>query len=304
MNICHNAANLRVVLTTWVYSGIAWAIVGCVGLVTGSTLLTGQIERQGTRLQLTLNDPSYAANYFFISIMIMWATQRPRQPPAAVGGVRDAADPAGRDRLEQRHGRVTVGTILASTLGVYRRSGAAGAVAMLAGIILVGAFLVSTVSLTSIQDQASASKWAFIRAGIGRSPQSTSQRESLVSESVGLYKRGNALGDGPVSTKPRLTQEEAPLIKEAHDDYFAALIERGPLGFIGVLLFVCGVLGRSLFVATKSPRDLLSVIPRPNALMGAAAGTLIGGTVYELLHVRHIWALYAVVAAASLWRSD
>jgi predicted MFS family arabinose efflux permease len=38
--------------------------------------------------------------------------------------------------------------------------------------------------------------------------------------------------------------------------------------------------------------------------MGAAAGTLIGGTVYELLHVRHIWALYAVVAAASLWRSD
>jgi O-antigen ligase len=175
---------------------------------------------------------------------------------------------------------------------------------MLAGIILVGAFLVSTVSLTNIQDQASTSKWAFVRAGIGRSPQSTSQRESLVSESVGLYKRGNVLGDGPVSTKPRLIQEEAPLIKEAHDDYFAALIERGPLGFIGVLLFVCSVLGRSLFVATKSPRDLLSVIHRPNALMGAAAGTLIGGTVYELLHVRHIWALYAVVAAASLWRSD
>jgi predicted MFS family arabinose efflux permease len=69
-------------------------------------------------------------------------------------------------------------------------------------------------------------------------------------------------------------------------------------------LFVCSVLGRSFFVATKSPRDLLNVIPRPNALMGAAVGTLIGGTVYELLHVRHIWALYAVVAAASLWRSD
>ncbi len=304
VNICHNAANLRVVLTTWVYSGIAWAIAGCVGLVTGSTLLTGQIERQGTRLQLTLNDPSYAANYFFISIMIMWATQRPANRLLRWAAYVTLLIPLAATGSNSGIVAITVGTILASTLGVYRRSGAAGAVAMLAGIILVGAFLVSTVSLTNIQDQASTSKWAFIRAGIGRSPQSTSQRESLVSESVGLYKRGNALGDGPVSTKPRLTQEEAPLIKEAHDDYFAALIERGPLGFIGVLLFVCGVLGRSLFVATKSPRDLLSVIPRPNALMGAAAGTLIGGTVYELLHVRHIWALYAVVAAASLWRSE
>lgn len=304
VNICHNAANLRVVLTTWVYSGIAWAIVGCVGLVTGSTLLTGQIPRQGTRLQLTLNDPSYAANYFFISIMIIWATQRPAHRLLRWAAYVTLLIPLAATGSNSGIVAITVGTILASTLGIYRRSGAAGAVAMLAGIVLVGAFLVSTVSLTNIQDQASTSKYAFIRAGIGRSPQSTSQRESLVSESVGLYKRGNVLGDGPVSTKPRLTQEEAPLIKEAHDDYFAALIERGPLGFIGILLFVCSVLGRGFFVATKSPRDLLNVIPRPNALMGAAVGTLIGGTVYELLHVRHIWALYAVLAAASLWRSD
>jgi hypothetical protein len=304
VNICHNAANLRVILTTWVYSGIAWAIVGCVGLVTGSALLTGQIPRQGTRLQLTLNDPSYAANYFFISIMIMWATQRPAHRLLRWAAYATLLIPLAATGSNSGIVAITVGTILASTLGVYRRSGAAGAVAMLAGIVLVGALLVSTVSLTNIQDQASTSKYAFIRAGIGRSPQSTSQRESLVSESVGLYKRGNVLGDGPVSTKPRLTQEEAPLIKEAHDDYFAALIERGPLGFIGILLFVCSVLGRGFFVATKSPRDLLNVIPRPNALMGAAVGTLIGGTVYELLHVRHIWALYAVVAAAALWRSD
>ena len=68
VNICHSAANLRTILTAWVYGAIGWAIVGYVGFVTGSTLLTGQIERQGTRLQLTLNDPSYAANYFFISL--------------------------------------------------------------------------------------------------------------------------------------------------------------------------------------------------------------------------------------------
>ena len=40
-NISHRAANLRILLTTWVYSGIGWAIMAFVGLATGSSLLTG-----------------------------------------------------------------------------------------------------------------------------------------------------------------------------------------------------------------------------------------------------------------------
>jgi hypothetical protein len=287
-----------------VYSAIGWAIVGCVGLLTGSTLLTGQIDRQGTRLQLTLNDPSYAANYFFISLMIIWATQRPANRVLRLAAYATLLVPIAATGSNSGIVACTVGTIVSATLGIYRRSGAASAVAALAAVAVVGATLAATINLASIQASAHESNWAFIREGIGRSPESTSQRQSLVQESVGLYRRGNVLGDGPVSTKPRLLQEEAPLSKEAHDDYMAALIERGPIGFIGVLVLVCSILGRGFFVATKAPAGLLSVIRRPNALLGAVAGTLVGGTVYELLHVRHIWALYAVVAAASLWRSD
>jgi hypothetical protein len=304
VNIAHSAANLRIILATWVYSAIGWAILGCVGLVTGSTLLTGQIDRQDTRLQLTLNDPSYAANYFFISLMIIWATQRPAHRLLRLAAYATLLVPIAATGSNSGIVAITVGTIVSATLGIYRRSGAAGAVAALAAIVIVSATLAATINLASIQASAHDSSWAFIRAGIGRSPQSTSQRESLVQESIGLYRRGNVLGDGPVSTKPRLLQEEAPLSKEAHDDYMAALIERGPIGFIGVLVLVCSVLGRGFFVATKAPAGLLTVIRRPNALLGAVAGTLVGGTVYELLHVRHIWALYAVVAAASLWRSE
>jgi len=42
-------------------------------------------------------------------------------------------------------------------------------------------------------------------------------------------------------------------------------------------------------------------VVRPNALAGALAGTLVAMTVYELLHVRHVWTLFAVVAAVSIW---
>ena len=40
---------------------------------------------------------------------------------------------------------------------------------------------------------------------------------------------------------------------------------------------------------------------RMDALAGALAGTLVAMTVYELLHVRHVWALFGVVAAVSIW---
>ena len=43
-----------------------------------------------------------------------------------------------------------------------------------------------------------------------------------------------------------------------------------------------------------------SVVVRPNALVGAFAGTLVAMAVIELLHVRHVWTLFAFVAALSI----
>src|SRR6266480_7913912 len=82
VNVSRTPRNLKVLLATWAYSGIAWAMLAFVGMATGNTLLTGQVPRQGSRVQITLDDPSYAANYFLISLMMIWATQRPK-PRAA-----------------------------------------------------------------------------------------------------------------------------------------------------------------------------------------------------------------------------
>lgn len=302
VNISHSAANLGVLLRTWAYSGIAWGVVAFIGLATGSTLLTGQIERQGSRVQIALNDPSYAANYFLMSIMIIWATGRPRPRALRIGAyillVAAIATTGSNSGLVG----LTTGTIVAVSLGTYRRFGAAPAVAFLAAVGIGAAAISSTVSLADIQAKAHDAPIAFLRDGIGRSPQSSGQREALVQESLHLYERGSALGEGPVSTKPRLQKENVLLVKEAHDDYFAALIERGPVGFIGILLLVSSILARTFLVIRSglSPR-FAEVVIRPNALMGALVGTLVAMTVYELLHVRHVWALFAIVAALSIW---
>ena len=302
VNIARTAANLRLLLATWTYSAIGWAIVAFVGIATGSSVLTGEIERQGTRLQLTLNDPSYTANYFFISIMLVWATRRPRHRVLRYAAYALFLGAIAYTGSNSGIVAVVVGTAVAAVLSLYRRYGIAPAIAASALVVVSAAVLVSTVSLSGIQASAAGSRFSFVRQGLGRSPDSAGQRQSLLQESVDLYRRGSPLGEGPVSTKPRLKREQAPLIKEAHDDYLAALIERGPIGLIGVLLLVCSLAARGLFATrTRLAAGFSSIIARPNALVGAVAGTLVAGTVYELLHVRHVWTLFAFVAALSIW---
>lgn len=301
VNISHSAANLKILLKTWAYSAIVWVALLFVGLATGLSALTGQVANQGSRVQLTLADPSFAANYFFVSIMIIWATGRPRHR-----GMRLAAYVlliAALVLTGSNSGMVSliVGVSAAAALAVYRRLGVATAVTVLAVIALGGYMLASNVSLESIQQRAHSSPYAFIRDGVGRGT-SADQRSMLFHESVELYRSGSLLGEGPVSTKPRLRKEMAPFAKEAHNDYFAVLTERGVIGFVGVLLLVASLGFMVVFAASGNVAEgFAATVPRPHALVAAVVGTLVAGTVYELLHVRHVWALFAFLAALCVW---
>jgi O-antigen ligase len=177
-----------------------------------------------------------------------------------------------------------------------------GAVAALAFVAVAAFFVSANISLKGIQQSAHESRYAFIRDGIGRSDVSEAQRGALLGESINLYETGGPLGQGPVSTKTRLDREMAPFVKEAHDDYLAALLERGPVGFVGLLLLISslGVKGFSL-VRMRLAQGFDAVMLHPHALLGALLGTLVSSTVYELLHLRHLWAFFAFIAALYLW---
>ena len=301
VNIAKSPSNLKTLLTTWAYSSIGWAIVPFVGLAIGSAALTGRTANQGGRIQITLADPSYAANYLFISIMIMWAIGRPRHRVFRYGAYALLLTVIAMTGSNSGVVAVIVGTVVAATLGIYRRSGIMPAITALAFIVLAGYFATSQISLTTIETKAHDSRYAFVRNGIGRGT-SFEQRGQLLQESIALYRTGNPLGEGPVSTKPRLHKEMAPFEKEAHDDYVAALIERGVLGFLGIILLVVILGRRTLFSATGNLTEgFAKVVIRPNALAGAVAGTLVAGTVYELLHVRHVWTLFGLVTALAIW---
>jgi O-antigen ligase len=298
-NLASSSRGLKTLAVAWVYSAIAWAIVLFVGLGLGSSALTGQTPEEGSRTTLTFGDPNVSANYYFISFMLMWATGYPRHRVFRMSAY--ALLVAALISTGSNSGVVSLalGITVAGVLAVYRRAGVAPAVAALAVAVVGGYFAAMHVSLTSIQQQAAASRYAVLRDGIGHGQASVSQRDTLVQESVLLYHTGGPFGQGPASTKPRLDAEMAPLVKEAHNDYLAGLLERGAVGLIGVLLLVASVGWRSLSVCAAPLRGrLTAAVVRPNALAGAVAGTLVAAAVYELLHLRHVWALFALVAAA------
>src|SRR5581483_8115595 len=94
----------------------------------------------------------------------------------------------------------------------------------------------------------------------------------------------------------------APYVKEAHDDYLGTLLERGALGALGLILLYGALFQRTVSSASRplQPR-FAAAVPHPTALAGALVGTLAGSAFIQLMHTRHVWALFALVAAVSVW---
>jgi hypothetical protein len=302
VNLASSPARLRVLLATWAYAGVAWGVLLFVGLALGQRWLTGQEASEASRTALTTGDPSYGASYLFVSMMIMWATARPRRSAlrftgylVLVAGILSTGSNSGMVSL-------VVGVTVACVMSVYARRGLVVATASIMGFLLVGLVLASTVSLGDLQRQAHSSRYAFVRDGLGRSGVSVAQRDMLLRESLALHREGSPLGAGPASTKTRLNGQRAQFVKESHDDYLAAIVERGPLGLLGLGLLLAGVCARAVGMSRQRlSAGFSTVLIRPHALVGAVAGTVVAMAVYELLHLRHLWALFALVAALGIW---
>lgn len=301
-NISYSAANLRTLMATWAYSAIGWAMLVFVGLVIGSPLLTGQTAAEGSRISLTFGDPNLAANYFFVSIMVIWATRLPRRRWVRIAAYCGLLACIALTGSNSGIVALIIGTTVAGLLGVYRRAGLVPAVVLCMLLFIVGGVAAATISPESVQTAAQRSSHAFIRDGIGRSAQTGGDHALIMREGLRLYLTGPASGEGPVSTKTRLRAENASRVKEAHSDFVAALVERGAIGLVGLLVLIASVGFRAVSVATGGLTNGFSdVVRRPNALAGALAGTLAAGIVYELLHVRHVWTLFGLIAALFIW---
>lgn len=290
---------LDVLCRAWAYSAAGWAAVLIIGELAGISAITGISARDGVRASLTLGDPNLAANYFLCGLLVIRASRRPRRRGwrilactlVVVGVI-----------LTLSNGGILamlIATVAGALFRIASRRGVLPAIA--AGMVLLvlagGAMAAFDVrSWVNRVEQTT----PYIRDSIGRQAESGGSRSTLLREGVKLWLHGDTiLGLGPGNTETTLRARQAPYVKEAHDDYLAALLERGLLGGIALVLLAVALMVRTRRICRPGGVDppYLAVVPRPELLAAAVVAIAISGMLYETLHFRHVWALFGLVAA-------
>lgn len=292
---------LRTIVRVWTGSAVLWGAWLVATFLTGNLELAGVDPADVSRASLTFKDPNMAANYFFVAIMLIWAT-RPWTRIARIGGIAVLLTALFLSGSNGGLLALVTGTTLTTGLILLRRAGllsalAAGCLAAVAVIVLVFPILQG-----SLRAWGGAWQEPLLKNSIGRIGTSTQDREELLQANVDLFREGSLLGSGPTSTLPRLEDGLFSHPAEAHNDYVAALVERGVLGALALIVLIAAIGGR-LWAVLANPLlpPFSAVVPRPQALAGAVVGLLVAGALYEVLHFRHAWALLGVLAAVHTW---
>jgi O-antigen ligase len=301
-NISRDPAMLRTITRAWVISVTCWAALMIIGVFAHITLLSGEQMRNGVRAAFTLGDPNLAANYFICSLMVLRATRYPRRRllrwfccALIVTAI----------ILTGSNGGVLVLviiTVLGALFTMARRHGAAPAV-ITASVLAVAVLAIGPhVHIQGIVHQAQAST-PLLKDSIGRQAESSGSRSTILSESTQLYLTGDTpFGLGPGGTKAAFQAHQFGYVKMAHDDYLAALLERGVLGGAALICLLVIVAARCRRIASRPLRpDYASIFPRPELLGAAVIGLVISAMFYQVLHFRHLWALFGIIAAVDLW---
>jgi hypothetical protein len=299
---------LVLLVRTWAFSAIACAALLIVASFAHITAITGVVAKDGNRMLFTFGDPNYAATFWVLSIFMVHICQAPRSRPLRVGAY---ALLAWALFLTESNGgmvELAIGVGALILLAAVRRY---GAVAALALALLIGGSVATTLHffpLSSLQTWARGSGQSFLVNSLGRSNASSAQRSILITEAWQLYESDGWLGSGPGSTKPLLQSRSYEYAKMAHDDYLAALVERGPLGAIGLVVLIGSVGWRGRQVlrrkAGESESSDAAVLPRPAGLVAAMLAVAAAASYYQVLHFRFVWALFAFVAAYAWIRNE
>lgn len=296
---------LRAMTRAWALSGTTWAAVMMIGVIGHISLLSGETAANGVRAAFTLNDPNLAANYFICSLLVLRAARYPRRPwlrwiccAVILTAIVFTGSNGGLVAL-------VVATLLGFIFRLARRRGAA-AVLVSAAIAVTSVAVVSNIDIGHIVSRAQTSA-PILKDSIGRQAESANSRTTILSQTMRLYFTADTpFGVGPGGTKAAFHAHLYPYVKAAHDDYMAGVVENGLLGGVALIILLVMVAARCGRIVTRGLRPAYAaIIPRPELLQAAAVAILLSAMFYQILHFRHVWALFGIVAALDLWgRAD
>jgi lipopolysaccharide/colanic/teichoic acid biosynthesis glycosyltransferase len=297
-NVLSGPRAMRYALVAWSWAGIFWALLFIAAWAAHLTPLEGLNPAEGNRLAFTFGDPNYASWYWDSTIFVLFASRTPGRRWIRFLGY--AVLVWALVLTESNGGVLALGLGITFLLMVrhYRRHGWAGVLAT--GLVVglaVGAFF-TVLPLSSIRQWALTSGQPLLVNSVGRSAQSGSERTLLIQETIELYQHSDGLiGLGPASTKPLLTTGLYPYANEAHNDWLAALDERGVVGLGALLLLAACVVARAGPVVRRQlSAPMAAAVPAPAGIVAAILAVSINSFYEEVLHFRPLWMLFGITA--------
>ena len=309
VNLVHTRRDLRLVRVAWVWTAVLVSL-GAMGQLlfhTGGSLGT-LLGSRGIRPASTLYNPNMLADYLMMSVFValsLAAEVRRALLVLALGiiGMALLATKSNGGMIAFGAGSLAWAAAMVAT-GPARQRGSILATAVL--VASLGAAMFWLGSEYGLGDRVfqSLSEHTFV----GRMEHSSESRMKIWDQLEQSYAH-SPLGIGPgnsASLTLGLADRERPdsyRSKEAHSDYLAYAIERGPLGLVGLFMFMAALFGQ-VAVYWRASRRASGGAPRRARLWTAAmvavlVGSLVHSLVIEKLHFRHYWLFLALVCASA-----
>jgi O-antigen ligase len=299
-NVVRTPDGLRTIMKAWVYSATVWGAALVVAMVTHQWWLAGG-PSQVQRGSLFFVIPNIAGNYFVLAFFVLLLGNSPSSflPRLAVGATLLAATAVTGSNAAI--GSLVIGGSISLFIWIWRRWDLVTAI----GSIFVGIVVVFVLSWSLLE--IGAIHWlrtttnSLVVHSVDRSFKSAQGRQKLFPEVFELYRDGTPLGIGPAATLPTLASRRI-IEKSAHDDYLATLVERGPVGLIGLVILIVGVFVRCWTLALgKISAAYQHVVRNPTALIGIFITIWVTAMTHEVLHYRHVWAFFGLLAGLYLF---
>lgn len=302
-NVGRTDATARFLIRTWCVTGSLWGI-GLLAFVGHHAATSGTATAEAARASFTLGEQNGAGFYFAVTIMMILAARCPRRLWWRIPALACLAlDTLLTGSLAAMSGLIAALALALVVRTATRRGGAAALVLFLVlAVVAVGGE--QAINHYQVVQHAQSSQNLLLRNSIGRAHQSARDRQTLTDETLSLLRSSTLLGIGPAATKATLEKEGSPYPKESHDDWTASLVERGVLGFAGLLLLVGEIVLRASKVASsrRLGPGLSAGLPAPHFFVGALATLVVFSFTHEQLHDRTTWTLLGLLAAFSMWR--
>ena len=309
VNLMKTPRDVRLMRVAWTWAAVLVSLVAIGQLLLHGGGLGTLLGSRGLRPRSTMYNPNMLADYLMMSVFVVMslAAELRRVPLLSALGIIGLALLATKSNggmIAFAAGGLVWGAFMVMTGPANRRGSYLAATVLVASLAGAALWLGSEYGLGG-RVVAALSEHTFV----GRMEHSTASRRHIWDQLEQAYAR-SPLGIGPGNSSSLtmgVADRERPdsyRSKEAHSDYLAYAIERGPLGLLGLAGLMIALFAQ-VAAYWRGARGAKGGTSRRARLWAASmlamlAASAVHSLVIEKFHFRHHWVFLALVCASAI----